>query len=563
MSKKRFLSLWFPYLEVEISLKNHPELIKMPFSIVSMKNQNKLLSSLNEVAEYSGLKVGMNIHEAHAICPSLITKDKDIQKEYNFIKFLANWSIKFTPLVAIEKPDSLMLDISGCAHLFNGEKKLIDNITIDLNHMGISVFSGLADNPILARALARFGINEQLEYTHKQTNTPGSLVNHETRATRSKFIKRYQDNSQYYSHLRKKSNLDIVKQIAQPGMVSQILDKMPIESLYLNDTEIDEIKDIGILKIGDISNIPYKILRRRFGPKIVTQLKKALGKEPEIIPTFTPEVKFSYLLKLEEPIDSVSDILKVFERLVKLLCERLKSKNQGTKEIYVVLNKIDNTRKIIKIETAKLTSQKETFTQLFKIKIQKIKTEFGIGSIQILTTKASILLPFQHSLDIIVEKKTKLFLTSQEEDSIKNLISRLGTKLGFKAITYLQPEESHIPEKNYQSISANCYPPNIIWPCPKYPRPALLFKPEPIKIIKTVRTEKMPKLFVWKYREYNLINHFGPERIAPEWWLDNPDWRSGIRDYWRVESICGTKLWLFETKNTKSKNNWFIHGSFV
>ena len=29
MSKKRFLSLWFPYLEVEISLKNHPELIKI------------------------------------------------------------------------------------------------------------------------------------------------------------------------------------------------------------------------------------------------------------------------------------------------------------------------------------------------------------------------------------------------------------------------------------------------------------------------------------------------------------------------------------------------------
>ena len=38
---------------------------------------------------------------------------------------------------------------------------------------------------------------------------------------------------------------------------------------------------------------------------------------------------------------------------------------------------------------------------------------------------------------------------------------------------------------------------------------------------------------------------FGPERIAPEWWLDDPAWRSGPRDYWRVETEEGVRLWIF------------------
>jgi protein ImuB len=52
----------------------------------------------------------------------------------------------------------------------------------------------------------------------------------------------------------------------------------------------------------------------------------------------------------------------------------------------------------------------------------------------------------------------------------------------------------------------------------------------------------------------------GPERITPEWWLDDPAWRTGLRDYWRVQTAQGARLWLFHTPATE---NWCVHGSFA
>ena len=55
----------------------------------------------------------------------------------------------------------------------------------------------------------------------------------------------------------------------------------------------------------------------------------------------------------------------------------------------------------------------------------------------------------------------------------------------------------------------------------------------------------------------------GPERIAPEWWLDDPDWRSGPRDYWRIETERGERLWLFYAHGGEVSGGWFCQGIFA
>ena len=34
---------------------------------------------------------------------------------------VADWCQRYTPLVAADPPDGILLDIGGCAHLFGGE----------------------------------------------------------------------------------------------------------------------------------------------------------------------------------------------------------------------------------------------------------------------------------------------------------------------------------------------------------------------------------------------------------------------------------------------------------
>jgi protein ImuB len=52
----------------------------------------------------------------------------------------------------------------------------------------------------------------------------------------------------------------------------------------------------------------------------------------------------------------------------------------------------------------------------------------------------------------------------------------------------------------------------------------------------------------------------GPERIAPEWWLEDENWGRGLRDYWRVETHQGRRLWLFYTPQNPG---WFVQGEFA
>ena len=88
----------------------------------------------------------------------------------------------------------------------------------------------------------------------------------------------------------------------------------------------------------------------------------------------------------------------------------------------------------------------------------------------------------------------------------------------------------------------------------------MIFTPEQIKIIKY---KKFLELFIWRKKQYNVSVRFGPERIAAEWWLDNPQWHTGLRDYWKIETYCGTRLWLFEAKGAELNGGWFIHGNFI
>ena len=75
---------------------------------------------------------------------------------------------------------------------------------------------------------------------------------------------------------------------------------------------------------------------------------------------------------------------------------------------------------------------------------------------------------------------------------------------------------------------------------------------------------------------FTTLRATGPERIAPEWWFDDPLWRSGLRDYWRLETAEGPRLWLFHTpqnpgpslgqnpgQNPGQNAGWYTQGEFA
>ena len=185
MSKRRILSIWFPRLGAERLLRRQGQLCDQVFAVVEDLGQMQVLSSLSERASQEGLQKGQPLRDAQAMCPLLLTRLRNKQAEELFLKGLARWAGKFSPWVAIEPTESLMLDITGCAHLFGSEAGMVKQICEDAGNLGLSMSTGVADTPGAAWGLARYG-GQGL-----QVQRTGDVIDQEARATRSRAAKRH------------------------------------------------------------------------------------------------------------------------------------------------------------------------------------------------------------------------------------------------------------------------------------------------------------------------------------------------------------------------------------
>jgi protein ImuB len=118
MPARRILSIWFPRLGAERLMRRRG--ICGPFAVVAEKGQRQVLVSLSPGAEAAGLCCGQPLREAQALCPDLVTAPQHPAAEVAFLRALARWADRFSPLVASEGTAGLMLDI---ARIFSAARR--------------------------------------------------------------------------------------------------------------------------------------------------------------------------------------------------------------------------------------------------------------------------------------------------------------------------------------------------------------------------------------------------------------------------------------------------------
>jgi protein ImuB len=218
--------------------------------------------------------------------------------------------------------------------------------------------------------------------------------------------------------------------------------------------------------------------------------------------------------------------------------------------VRLTLVRTDNGTELREVGLARPADTPDAIRPLLALKLGEVDAGFGFDAMRLEAAATERVAPQQLSP----------FARRDEADGMAALLGRLGARLGLEALVRLHPADSHIPEKSATEMAAAFSTPVHGWPLPAAPRPILIFPPEPL----TPRDAAAPPdRFVWRRRERRRCAAFGPERIAPEWWLDDPAWRSGPRDYWRVETDDGTRLWIFEAKGAELPPGWFAQGLFA
>ena len=142
------------------------------------------------------------------------------------------------------------------------------------------------------------------------------------------------------------------------------------------------------------------------------------------------------------------------------------------------------------------------------------------------------------------------------EDALADLMSSVGNRIGFERVLRLLPATSLIPERSFLLAPAAYSGAEPLPPRSGPLRPLTLFPPEPV----TAASGAPPASFRWRRMRFTTLRATGPERITPEWWFDDPAWRTGLRDYWRIETQEGPRLWLFTTPQSPG---WCVQGEFA
>ena len=158
-NRRRILSLWLPRLPIDRIKRKLTQdgdaLDKTPSVVVAKQNNAMLIYALDDLAVRAGLSIGLPLANARAICPELTVFDADEVADRKTLDDIADWCDRFTPLVALDPPHGLYLDITGCAHLFGGERALLQIVCGALTRRGFAVSAAIASTSICARTLTR------------------------------------------------------------------------------------------------------------------------------------------------------------------------------------------------------------------------------------------------------------------------------------------------------------------------------------------------------------------------------------------------------------------------
>lgn len=553
MKTRRILSLWFPRFGADRLMRRDPQLCEVPLAIVEEQHNSQVVSAVNAQAATFGIRVGQPVRDAHAMCEGLVTRARSIPAEETFLLALQRWASKFSPWVATEGEDSLVIDLTGCAHLFGGEEPLLDVVQQDCADLGITVQMGLADTRGAAWALARFA--GQAVGSHRS----GDAIDQEARATRSRAGKRRHWTRGGAAPSVKIGADTTTHRIAPPGQNYSVLSPLPIAALRLDAHTTEQLSRLGIRRVADLLGQPRAGLARRFGRGLVMRMDQAMGSAPEpISPAKAPD-HFAVRLTLPDPIGLAEDVLAGIDRLLPRLCASLEKKGRGARRVLFQAYRTDHNVQKIEVGLARASRDPARIRPLLELKIDSIDAGYGIEMLRLEAVQTEPIharTPVGH-LQAGADVSARLASNTGLDD----LIGRIGARVGLEAITRVKPASSHIPEKTaIVHAAAWSVPHDGQWPAPPNSRPLLLWKPEPVH---ATDAPQMADIFRWRGQTLRPAHVIGPERIAPEWWLDDPNWRSGVRDYWVVETEDGQRLWLFYAHGHLMSSGWFCHGSFA
>jgi protein ImuB len=498
---KRFASIWFRHLLTDQKAIRQKGLKGKPYVFAEPDHGRMLITALTDEARKYGVTEGMTLADARVIAPDLQVFDGKPGRDLKLLTGLAEWFLRYTPLVQLDPPDGLLLDVTGCTHLKGGEKAYLQEIVSRLKTIGYDVRPAIADTIGAAWGVARCAAS-------------GLIV--------------------------------------PEGGHRNALMTLPPSALRLPTELLLKLQNLGLYQISSFVYMPNSVLRRRFGKNMVLRLHQALGQEVEYLFPIKEPVPYSERLECLEPISTRPGIEIALNNLLECLCKRLYGEGLGLRSALLTWYRIDGKNGNISIGTNHASNRVNHLFKLFFIKLEFVEPGMGIELFVLDALKT----------EQVSDKQSELWSAKggAESEEVAELLDRVAGRIGTARINRYLPGEHYWPERTPEPNTDIKKAPETEWRTDK-PRPMqILDRPEPIEAM-ALTPDYPPKLFIWKGEQHVIVGADGPERIEREWWLEPGE----HRDYYVAEDEAGRRYWLFRSGHYNAENNqhWYLHGFFA
>jgi len=537
---KRVLSIWLPRLAIERWAKSNDYPPDAPVVLTVEGTHGPIIHAVTKAAAECGARLGARLTDARALDPALVAVPADPEGDTVLVEKLARWAGRWSPLVEVDG-DGLRLDVTGVAHLFGGERRLVRDVRRRFAQIGFSTQIAIAPTAAAAWALA-----------HYQPLSP-------LREKEGPAAKRWEgEGAARFIHAPLPASPgsrpgSAPSPAGGEGLLEQ-LSPLHISALRLDPDTVLTLERLGLKTIGALLSVPRLALARRFrgAEDVVDALDRALGRRPEPLTAALADPPPRALLKLEEPATHPEAASQALERLIPALVRALEQRRLGARKLSLTGYRVDGSVGMASVATAIPSREPKHLQRLLTDKAATLNPEFGFDAFALQADWTEDLGAAQESL---VEEPSG-------ERELARLVDRLTVKLGPRAVRRPQAEESHLPERASGWVAAIAFSHSPLAGEGLRPQ-RLLDRPEAIDVIYAT-PEGMPRRFVWRRAVHDIARAEGPERIAPEWWRQPSSAR--LRDYYHVEDSDGRRYWIYREGLIGDGRGglpaWFIHGLF-
>lgn len=498
---KRFVSIWFRYLLTDWKAIRQPSLKEQPIAFTEQDHGRSLVMAINPQAEQYGVKYGMAAADARVIAPGIALFDSKAGQNIKLLKGLAEWCLRYTPLVMVDPPDGLLLDVTGCTHLKGGETEYLKDMVNRLRVLGYAIRPGMADTIGCAWAVAHCA----------------------------------------------ESGL-----IVPPGGQRNALMPLPPSSLRLGTDLLIKLNQLGFYQVGSFIHMPKSVIKRRFGAAMILRLYQALGQEAEFLLPLKEPLPYSERLAMLDPVNTRPAIEQAVHTLIDQLCKRLYGEGLGLRSAVLTYLRIDGKSYQLTIGTNHPSQRTEHIFKLFELQLDQVAPGLGIELFILEAPKT----------EPASDKQSHLWNGKPAADSeqVAEMLDNIAARVGSTSIHRYLPKENYWPERAAAHTADLTEIPASEWREDHIRPTQLLDPPEPIEAM-ALTPDYAPRQFVYRGQRHIIVSADGPERISHEWWIED----GGYRDYYVAEDEEGMRYWLFGTPNDLpgQTRRWFIHGYFA